>query len=105
MRSVGGRAAGQSAVALQLFEVFARLHMGAVDEGHDHVVHAGFHLHGNLRETLHDLSASGSRRAIGQRQIRRSADGLAKHDPAIDHDDHRVLALQGIAVRAHRKVR
>ena len=32
--------------------------MGTVDESHDDVVHAGFHLDGNLRETLHDLSAS-----------------------------------------------
>ena len=101
----GRRAAGQSAVGLKPCEVFARLHLRAIDEGHDNVVHAGFHLNGNLRETIHDLRASGSRRAIDQREIRGSTDGLAKHGSAIDHDDHRVLALQRIAVRAHRQVR
>jgi hypothetical protein len=44
----GGVAAGQAAVALEFFEIFARLHMGAVNEGHDNIVHPGFHLNGNL---------------------------------------------------------
>src|SRR6185295_16756571 len=39
-------------------DIVGGLHMGTVDERHDDVVHTGFRLDRNLRETLHDLSAS-----------------------------------------------
>ena len=51
-------------------DIVGRLHMGTVDESHDDVVHTGFGLDRNLRETLHDLSAS-----LGPLAVKRQSSG------------------------------
>ena len=84
-------------------DIVRGLHMGTVDESHDDVVHAGLHLDRNLRETLHDLSASLGPLAVKQ-PVLRSADRLAEHDLAVDHDDQRALILKRGGVYAHAEV-
>src|SRR3989442_701027 len=79
------------------------LHMGTVDESHDDVVHTGFRLDRNLRETLHDLSASLG--TLGMKlPVFWSADRLAKYSFAIDHDDQRALILKRGGVYTHSEV-
>jgi len=78
--------------------------MGTIDEGHDDVADAGLHLHGNLREALHDQGASRGRLAIGKRLILRSADRLAEHDLAVNHDDQGALVLYRTGIQAHPQI-
>src|SRR5690242_6487424 len=77
--------------------------MGTVDESHHHIVHTGLHMNGNLREPLHDLSASLGPLAM-KRPVLRSADRLAEYDLVIDHDDQRALILQRGGVYAHSEI-
>ena len=97
----GRRAAGQAAIACG----FAKFSSDSTWERSMNATTTSrtpaSHLHGNLREALHDLGASGAGLAIGESLIRRPADRLAKHDRAIDHDDERALILECSGVRAH----
>src|SRR5437667_6156702 len=77
--------------------------MGTVDEGHDDVVHTGLRLDRNLRETLHDLSAS-LRPLAMKLPVLRSADRLAEYNLAIDHDHQSALILKRGGVYAHSEV-
>src|SRR5213078_1259029 len=79
------------------------LHVGAIDESHDDVVHTGFRLDRNLRETLHDLSASLGPLAM-KLPVLRSADRLTEYNLAIEHDDQRALILKRGGVYAHAEV-
>ena len=85
-------------------DILVGFHMGAVDECHHDIVHAGLHLHGDFREALHDRGASVGCLAIRESQIGRPADGFAEHDLAVNHDHQRALILHRAGVQAHRKV-
>src|SRR5262249_48592685 len=84
-------------------DIVRRLHMGTVNESHDDVVHTGFHLNGNLREPLHDLSASLGPLAM-KRPVLRSADRWGKCALTVEHDDKCALILKRGGVYAHAEV-
>src|SRR5262249_37305540 len=85
--AVAGAEAESANTAESGGDILVRLHVRTIDESHNHIAHAGFDLYGDFREAKHDLVAAGGSFAIHESLIRGSANGLPKHDLAVDHDD------------------
>ena len=78
---------------------------GALDERDRDLVHAGRHVHGNLREPLHDLGARRRTAAVHEVEILAAAELRAEHLVAVEQHDGRVLALERAGIEPDVEVR
>ena len=85
-------------------DILVGLHVGTIDEGHNHIAHAGFNPHGNFRKARHDLLAACGSLSIRKSLVRGSTNRLPDHDLAVDHDDQRAFVFQCGGVEPQGKI-
>jgi hypothetical protein len=65
----------------------------------DDIVHAGVHLHGNIREALHQIRAGRRSSLIDQALVFGTAQGLSKHFASVHEKNQRVASFHGSRIK------